>query len=87
MSVELKYKSAVTDQFKSRAYDAAHMKEQHSKDILTIMVFARANAGISIEHARSICHPFDRFYADDAPWFLAVDGLDELVADIRAFVL
>ena len=67
VSVELKYKSAVTDQFKSRAYDAAHMKEQHSKDILTIMVFARANAGISIEHARSICHPFDRFYADDAP--------------------
>ena len=86
VSVELKYKSAVTDQFKSRAYDAAHMKEQHGQNILTIMVFARANAGISIEHARSICHPFDRFYAGDAPRFLAADGLGELVADIRAFL-
>ena len=86
VSVEVKYKSAVTDQFKSRAYDAAHMKEQHGQNILTIMVFARANVGISIERARSICHPFDRFYADDASRFLTADGLDEVVADIRAFL-
>ena len=87
VSIELKYKSAVTDQFKCRSYDAAHIKELHGKDILTIMVFARAGSGISIERARSICHPFDRFYGDDAPRFLAADGLDELVADIRAFLI
>ena len=37
VSIELKYKSAVTDQFKCRAYDAAHMKAEHGDAILTIM--------------------------------------------------
>lgn len=87
VSIELKYKSAVTDQFKCRSYDAAHMKEQHGEAILTIMVFARAGSGISIERARSICHPFDRFYGDNAPRFLDAGGIDDLVADIRKFLL
>lgn len=87
VSIELKYKSAVTDQFKCRSYDAAHMKEQHGEAILTIMVFARAGSGISIERARSICHAFDRFYGDNAPRFLDTGGVDDLVADIRQFLL
>ena len=87
VSIELKYKSAVTDQFKCRSYDAAHIKEQHGGAILTIMVFARAGSGISIERARSICHPFDRFYGDSAPQFLDAGSVDDLVADIRQFLL
>ena len=87
VSIELKYKSAVTDQFKCRSYDAAHIKEQHGTDILTIMVFARAGSGISIERARSICHPFDRFYGDNAPRFLDAGGIEDMVADIRQFLL
>lgn len=87
VSIELKYKSAVTDQFKCRSYDAAHIKQQHAGDILTIMVFARAGSGISIERARSICHPFDRFYGDNAPRFLDAGGVDDLVVDIQQFLL
>lgn len=87
VSIEIKYKSAVTDQFKCRSYDAVHTKKDHGEYILTVMIFARANSGISIDRARSICHPFDRFYGDAAAHFLAVNGLDELVADIRSFLL
>ena len=87
VSIEIKYKSAVTDQFKCRSYDAAHMKEAHGEDLLTVMLFARAGSGIGIDRARSICHAFDRFYGNDAARFLAADGLDELVTDIRSFLL
>lgn len=51
------------------------------------MVFARAGSGISIKRARSICHPFDRFYGDNAQGFLDAGGLDELIEDIRQFLL
>ena len=86
ISIEIKYRSAVTDQFKCRAYDALHMKQQHRDEILTVMLFARADSGIGIERARSICHPFDRFYGDDAASFLVGEGLDELVGDITEFL-
>ena len=86
VSIEIKYRSAVTDQFKCRAYDAAQMKEEHGTRILTVMLFARADTGISVERARDICHAFDRFYGDGASAFLEPDGLDSLAADIGRFL-
>ncbi len=61
VSIELKYKSAVTDQFKCRAYDALHMKKDHGDHLLCIMLFVKASSGISIQQAEKICYPFDRF--------------------------
>ena len=61
VSIELKYKSAVTDQFKCRSYDAMHMKNEYSNRMLCVMLFVKSNAGVSIEQAEKICHPFDRF--------------------------
>ena len=61
VSIELKYKSAVTDQFKCRSYDAMHMKNEYSSRMLCVMLFVKSNAGVSIGQAEKICHPFDRF--------------------------
>ena len=85
VSVEIKYKSATTDQFKCRAYDAMHMKKEHADQILTVMVFARTNSGISLKRARAICYPFDRFFGDRAVCFLQPEGMHDLVAAIRGF--
>lgn len=61
VSIELKYKSAVTDQFKCRSYDAMHMKNEYSHRMLCVMLFVKSNAGVSIGQAEKICYPFDRF--------------------------
>lgn len=61
VSIEVKYKSAVTDQFKCRSYDAQHMKQEYGNRMLCIMLFVKTKAGISIGQAQKICHPFDRF--------------------------
>ena len=49
ISIEIKYKSAVTDQFKARVYDAVHMKQAHGARILTVLLFAKSDTGISID--------------------------------------
>ena len=86
VSVEIKYKSAVTDQFKCRAYDALHMKREHDDRILLVMLFAKVNKkGISIERAKSFCYTFDRFFGYEAKCFITPDGTRGLVADIRKF--
>jgi hypothetical protein len=61
LSIELKYRSAVTDQFKCRAYDAWHMKKEHGDDVRTIMLYAKSTTGLSIAQAERICYPFDLF--------------------------
>ena len=88
VSIEIKYRSAVTDQFKARAYDAAHMKRTHGDSILTVLVFAKSDTGISIDRARDIGYEFDRFYGDAAPAFLKSTRLiDYLVREIDDFLL
>ena len=86
MSVELKYRSAVTDQFKCRAYDASHMKQEYGDRILCIMLFVKTNSGLSIRQAEKICYVFDRFigipvaqYKDDSVW-------DDLAGEISSFL-
>ena len=88
VSIEIKYRSAVTDQFKARAYDAAHMKRTHGDSILTVLVFAKSDTGISIDRARDIGYEFDRFYGDAARTFLDSDRLiDEMAREIGHFLL
>lgn len=85
VSVELKYRSAVTDQFKCRAYDIMHMKKQYGDSLLAVMLFAKAQTGISIKGAEAICYPFDHFYGAKVEDLLAEGGLRKLIDVIRQF--
>jgi hypothetical protein len=62
ISIEIKHKSAVTDQFKCRSYDMIHMKNTYGSKLLGIMLFVKTTQGISIEQAEKICYPFDYFF-------------------------
>jgi hypothetical protein len=62
------------------------MKHQHGDALLTAMLYAKTNSGISIGRARSICYSFDRFYGGAAPQFLVAEGIRELAIDIRQFL-
>ena len=85
VSVEVKYRSATTDQFKCRSYDAMHMKQHYGQSVLTIMVFAKTRSGVSIEQARRICYSFDRFYGAPAEE-VVLRGEPRLLEDIRRFL-
>lgn len=64
ISIEIKHRSAVTDQFKCRSYDILHLKQSYPKlyGIMAYIKSARAG-GISPRHAKSICYPFDYFFS------------------------
>lgn len=64
LGLELKHLSAVTDQFKCRAYDMLHLKRTLGIRLLGIMVYLHVpgSNGISIDRARGICYPFDHFF-------------------------
>lgn len=61
VAIEVKHASAVTDQFKSRAFDMIHLKQQLGSRLHGIIIFARVGQGIQPARARSICYPFDDF--------------------------
>ena len=61
ISIELKFKSAVTDQFKCRAYDAIHIKREYGDKISNVMIFVKSKSGVSIKQARILSYPFDIF--------------------------
>jgi len=62
ISIEIKHRSAVTDQFKCRAFDMLHLNQTYGPRLQGVMVFVRANRGISFAQARKICYPFDHFF-------------------------
>jgi len=62
ISIEIKHRSAVTDQFKCRSYDMIHLKKSYGDALLGIMVYVKSTSGISIEHAKSICYSFNHFF-------------------------
>jgi len=66
ISIEIKHRSAVTDQFKCRAYDMLHLKQSHPR-LYGIMIYLRGPIGISPDHAKSICYPFDYFISVAEP--------------------
>jgi len=61
IGIEIKHRSAVTDQFKCRAYDMQHLKDSFKDRLLGIMVYVKANEGISEKRAKGICYYFDKF--------------------------
>jgi hypothetical protein len=66
ISIEIKHRSAVTDQFKCRAYDMLHLKQSHPR-LYGIMIYLKGSTGISPDHAKSICYPFDYFISVAEP--------------------
>jgi hypothetical protein len=61
-AVECKFLSAVSDQFKARAYDMLQMKRTLGEQVIGIMVYAHVpGCGIGLQTAKAYCHPFDHF--------------------------
>ena len=84
LSIELKYKSAVTDQFKCRAFDALHLKREYGDNIRTVMLYVRAGKGISLKQARAISYQFDHFIGttiEDVMNAAAIPELDRIVSE------
>lgn len=90
VSVELKFLSAVTDQFKTRSYDMIHLKSSHRTRLVGIMVYVhQPGVGLSLDRAQTICYSFDYFVglkakdlASEGFWVPVIDavhsGLDDL---------
>lgn len=83
-SIELKYKSAVTDQFKCRAYDALHMKHEYGGNIHTMMLFVKTKSGVSIAQAQRLAYTFDSFIGVHAASF-GNDTLNQLATQSLNF--
>ena len=86
ISIELKYKSAVTDQFKCRAYDIQHLKSQYGDALLGVMLFVKSSSGISISRAKAICYPFDRFFGFPVSEIGSAKALEPLQEAIEKFM-
>ncbi|HXH20630.1 MAG TPA: hypothetical protein VNN10_01280 [Dehalococcoidia bacterium] len=89
VAIEIKFLSAVTDQFKTRSYDMLQLKKAHGENLVGIMVYLHAaGIGIGIERARSICYPYDHFFGFDFDsgaleanrWTEVVNAVEEAVA-------
>lgn len=87
ISIEVKHMSAVTDQFKCRAFDMLHMKQAFDPQLHGILVFARAGVGIGFERARAISYAFDDFIGIDllkadphTVWQPALEKVDAILA-------
>lgn len=60
VSIEIKHKSAVTDAFKSRAYDMMHLRKEYPL-CLGVMIYIR-EGNITIERAKEYCYPYQQFF-------------------------
>lgn len=62
ISIEVKFKSSVTDQFKTRSFDMIHLKKSN-QNLFGIMVYVKSGTGISPKRAKSICYAHDFFFS------------------------
>lgn len=86
VSIEIKHRSAVTDQFKCRSYDMIHLKKSYRKNLLGVMVYVKSTSGISVEHARSICYSFDYFFGVPSKSRHTPTTWDELISVVVKFL-
>lgn len=86
ISIEIKHRSAVTDQFKCRSYDMIHLKKSYGDNLLGIMVYVKSTTGISVEHAKSICYSFDHFFGIPSEQKHNPTARDELVSVVEEFL-
>ena len=63
-----------------------HMKMKYGENLLGVLVYVKANSGISPDRAKSICYSFDRFF--DVPTSSRNDPTkwDPLVDAIISFI-
>jgi hypothetical protein len=74
INIEVKFKSAVTDQFKARAFDAMYLKNTLKNNVYNIMVFVKSkNKGIGIENAKNICFIYEKFFGINENDFMNYD--------------
>lgn len=85
ISIEIKHRSAVTDQFKSRSYDMIHLKKSYEDNLLGIM-YVKSTTGISVEHAKSLCYSFDHFFGIHSESKHNPTSWDELISVIVEFL-
>jgi len=86
IAIEVKHASAVTDQFKARAFDMLHMKRAFASRLHGIMVFARIGTGISSRRAQAFSYPFDEFIGVELSKGNMGDELNELCLRLIARV-
>jgi hypothetical protein len=86
ISIEIKHRSAVTDQFKCRSYDMIHMKKQYDSRLLGIMVYVKADRGIGVRRAQTISYAFDHFFSIPPESLSNPTASDPLVGAIVNFL-
>jgi len=86
ISIEIKHRSAVTDQFKCRSYDMIHLRKSYEDNLLGIMVYVKSMTGISVEHAKSICYSFDHFFGIPYESRHTPTAWDELISVVVEFL-
>ncbi len=63
-----------------------HLKNSYGNNLIGIMVYVKSTTGISVEHAKSICYPFDYFFAISYESRHIPSVWDELIAVIEEFL-
>ena len=81
ITVELKFLSSDSDQFKARSFNVMHVKKKHGNDVYCILAYVHlSGTGLSTNTAKSYCYPFDEFIGID------VKKPDDLSASILNIV-
>lgn len=83
VSIEVKHKSSVTDQFKSRSYDMLHMRTTYP-NCLGVMIYVREK-NITVDQAKKICYPFHHFFSCPTSE-LSVEKITPLFNEITSFL-
>lgn len=91
IAIEVKHTSAVTDQFKCRAFDMIHLKKELGSRLHAILVFARMGQGLGIARAKAISYSFDDFLGFELAKNDIANGLSkighDLVTQVESVVL
>ncbi|MFB3921439.1 MAG: hypothetical protein ACE145_06930 [Terriglobia bacterium] len=89
VAVELQWATDLEDQLKARAFDVLHLKQALGQNFTAFLIYLRAGlGGLSAEHAREICYPFDHFIAlehqDPQNPTIWVSVLDRIEAEMKS---
>ena len=77
LAIEVKFLSAVSDQFKCRSFDMLHLKQEYGEKLTGVMVYVRIPepSSISIDLAKAYSYPYEYFFGldkdalrEEGPW-------------------
>ena len=84
LGIEIKFRSAVSDQFKCRSFDIMNIKKNLGGNFFAVMVYAHApGGGIGLDLARDYCHPYDLFIGREVSSLEDLKELENIAAEIR----